>query len=42
MALTNKEIQENRRKNNKRFDAYIPNYLAIPFIEKMQNERFEV
>ena len=38
MAITNQEAHANRMKSNKRFDAYIPNYLAKPFTEKLQKD----
>lgn len=38
MPLTNKEKQENRMKNNKSFQAYLPNFMAIPFRDKLNNE----
>lgn len=41
MAITNKEAHENRMKSNKRFDAYIPNYLAIPFSKKLQKDNLK-
>lgn len=41
MAMTNREIQENRRKRNKRFDAYLPNYLADLFVEKLKKDNLK-
>lgn len=41
MAMTNREIQENRRKHNKRFDAYLPNYLADLFVEKLKKDNLK-
>ena len=38
MPLSDKEKQENRMKNNKPFQAYLPNFMAIPFREKLNNE----
>lgn len=29
---------QNRKENNKPFQAYLPNFLAIPFKEKLQKE----
>lgn len=39
MALTEKEKQANRMRNNKSFQAYLPNFLAIPFREKLTSEK---
>lgn len=38
MALTSKEIEENRKQNYKKYQAHIPKYLAIPFDEKMEKD----
>ena len=38
MALTNQERQEKRKINNKRYFAYIPNFIAIPFNDKLKKE----
>lgn len=36
--LTDKEKYKNRIEKSTRFDAYLPNFLAIPFKEKLQKE----
>ena len=38
MPISNQEAHANRMKANKRFDAYIPNYIAEPFIEKLKKD----
>ena len=35
---TDKEIYNDRIKNNKFYGAYIPSFLAIPFDEKLKKE----
>ena len=39
MPLTDKEKQKNRMKTSKPFQAYLPNFMAIPFREKLNCER---
>lgn len=38
MALTNQERQQKRKINNKLYTAFIPNFLANSFDEKLKNE----
>ncbi len=42
MALTNKEIQQNRQIKNKQYTAFIPRFLANAFDEKLKqnNKKF--
>lgn len=35
---SNSEIHQDRLKSNKRYSAYIPNFLAIPFNDKLEKE----
>lgn len=39
---SNSEIYQKRKESNKRYTAYIPKYLAIPFDEKLKqnNKKF--
>ena len=41
MAITSKEAQENRRKRCKRYDAYLPNYLAFAFSDKLKKDNLK-
>lgn len=35
------EIHKDRLKNNKRYSAYIPNFIAIPFNEKLKKNNIK-
>lgn len=37
MTLSNSEIHKKRMENNKRYTAYIPRYIAIPFDKKLKD-----
>lgn len=41
MPLTDKEKYQNRIKSNKSYTAYIPNYIAIPFDEKLEKNNIK-
>lgn len=41
MPLTDKEKYDKRKKDNRKYNAYIPNFLAIPFDEKLKKNNIK-
>ena len=38
MERDNKKDYQDRKQNNSQFNAYLPNFIALPFKEKLQKE----
>ena len=41
MPLSDKEKYEKRKKDNRKYNVYIPNYIAIPFDEKLEKNNIK-